>query len=68
MGFPWQEYWVGLPSSSPGDIPNPGIKPRSPSLQADSLPSETPGNPLNDYNTVAKTDSMWTLERGEQLS
>ena len=38
MGFSRQEYWSGLPSPSPGDLPNPGIKPRSPSLQADGLP------------------------------
>ena len=36
----------GLPFSSPGDLPDPGIKPRSPSLQADSLPSEPAGKPL----------------------
>jgi len=42
MGFSWQEYWSGLPSPSPGDLPDPGIKPRSPTLQADSLPSEPP--------------------------
>ena len=35
----------GLPCSSPGDLPNPGIKPRSPTLQADSLPTEPPGKP-----------------------
>ena len=35
----------GLPFSSPGDIPNPGIEPRSPALQADSSPSEPPGKP-----------------------
>ena len=35
-----QEYWSGLPFPSPGDLPDPGIKPRSPALQADSLPSE----------------------------
>ena len=35
--------WSGLPFPSSGDLPNPGIKPRSPALQADSLPSETPG-------------------------
>ena len=40
MGFPRQEYWGGLPFSSPGDLPDPGIKPRSPALQADALPSE----------------------------
>ena len=45
MGFPRQEYYSGLPFPSLGDFPNPGIKPRSPSLQADSLPSEPPGKP-----------------------
>ena len=35
-----QQYWSGLPFPSPGDLPNPGIKPRSPILQADSLPTE----------------------------
>ena len=38
MGFPRQEYWSGLLFSSPGDLPNPGIKPTSPVWQADSLP------------------------------
>jgi len=45
MGFPRQEYWNGLPCPSQGDPPNPGIKPWSPVLQADSLPSEPPGKP-----------------------
>ena len=40
MGFSRQEYWSGLPFPSPGDLPNPGIKPRSLTLQADALPSE----------------------------
>ena len=40
MGFSRQEYWSGLPFSSPGDLPNPGIKPRSPALEADTLTSE----------------------------
>ena len=40
MGFPRQEYWSGLPFPSPGDLPDPGIKPGSPALQVDSLPSE----------------------------
>ena len=39
------EYWSGQPFPSPGDLPNPGIKPRSPALQADSLPAELPGKP-----------------------
>ena len=37
MEFSRQEYWSGLPFSSPGDLPDPGIKPRSPTLQADSF-------------------------------
>ena len=40
MGFSRQEYLSGLPLPSPGDLPNPGIEPRSPALQADSLPNE----------------------------
>ena len=43
MEFSRQEYWSGLPIPSPGDLPNPGIEPKSPTLQADSLPSEPPG-------------------------
>jgi len=46
MGFSRQEYWSGLPFPSPGDIPDPGIEPRSPSLQADALTSEPPGKQL----------------------
>ena len=42
MGFSRQEYWSGLPFPSPGDLPHPGIEPRSPALQADTLPSEPP--------------------------
>ena len=38
MGFPGQKYWSGLPFPSPRDLPQPGIKPKSPVLQADSLP------------------------------
>ena len=40
--FSRQEYWSGLPSPSPRDLPDPGIKPGSPALQAESLPSEPP--------------------------
>ena len=43
MEFSRQEYWSGLPVSSPGDLPSPGIEPRSSTLQADALPSEPPG-------------------------
>ena len=45
MEFARQEYWRELPFSSPGDLPDPGIKPVSPALQADSLSSELPGKP-----------------------
>ena len=45
MGFSRQEYWSGLPFSSPGDLPDPGIELRSPALLANSLPSEPPGTP-----------------------
>ena len=44
IGFSRQEYWSGLPFPYPGDLPKPEIKPRSLALEADSLPSETPGN------------------------
>ena len=40
VGFSRQEYWSGWPFPSPGDLPNPGIEPRSPTLQADALTSE----------------------------
>ena len=46
MEFSRQEYWSGLPCPSPGDLPDPGIEPGSPTLQADSLPSESLGKPI----------------------
>ena len=49
-GFSRHEYWSGLPRPPPGDLPNPGIKPRSPTLRADSLPSEPPGKPKNNWS------------------
>ena len=45
MGFSRQEYWSGLPFPSPGDLPNPGIEPMSPALQADAFTAEPPGTP-----------------------
>ena len=45
-GFTRQKYWSGLPCPPPGDLPNPGTEPRSPALQADSLPLEPPGKPM----------------------
>ena len=46
-GFSREEYWRGLPFPSPGDLPNPGIEPRFPALQTDSLPLSHQGSPLN---------------------
>ena len=51
MGFSRQEYWNGLPFPSPGDLPDPGIEPRSPTLQADIVTSEPSGN--------TKINSKW---------
>ena len=45
MEFSSQEHWSGLPFPPPGDLPNAGIEPGSPALQADSLPSEPPRKP-----------------------
>ena len=45
MGFSRQEYWSGLPFPSPGDLPDPGIEPGSPTLEAEALTSEPPGLP-----------------------
>ena len=56
-GFSRQEYWSGLPCSSPGHLPNPGIEPRSPALQADSLPFELPRKPFR--NAYQHTNNSW---------
>jgi len=61
MGFPKQEYWGGLPFPSPGNLPDPGIEPRSPSLQVDSLPLGHLGSP--EVNEVNLHRLKFTLER-----
>ena len=48
------EYWRGLPFPSPGDLPNPGFKPRSLTLQADALTSELPGKPSTKDKDINK--------------
>ena len=53
MKFSRQKYWSGWSFPSPGDHPDSGIKPRSPALQADSLPSEPPGEPGKGEEEVA---------------
>ena len=56
MGFSRQGYWSGLPFPPPGVLPNPGIEPRSPALQIDSLPTELQGKPIfYDYIIGIKT-------------
>ena len=67
MGFSRQEYWSELPFPSPEDLPDPGIEPRSPTLQADALTSEPPGKNTeelykkkkNFYNQT--TTMVWSL-------
>ena len=54
MGFSGKEYWSGLPFLFPGDLPDPGIKPGSATLQAGSLLSEPPGNPLSGCKETSK--------------
>ena len=58
MGFSRQEYWSGLPVPSPGDLPDPGIKPGSPALQTDSLPTELWGKPQLSLDTCAGSSSL----------
>ena len=61
MGFSRQECWSGLPFPSPGDLPNPGIEPRSPALQADTLPSEPPGMGFSKSNAKRELYSNTSL-------
>ena len=61
MGFLRQEYWSGLPCPSPGDLPDPGIEPRSPALYADALPAEPPGKAL----VKCRTLKGWNEERAD---
>ena len=58
MGFSRQEYWSGLPFTSAGDLPDPGIKPRSPALQAGSLPTELQGKPAIYIHTHTHTHTQ----------
>ena len=72
MGFSRQEYWSGLPLPFPGDLPNPGIKPRSPALQADSLPVGLGPWVWEEciafLYTNASLPSLWTYGWGPQCS
>ena len=61
---PWdfsrQGYWSGLPFPSPGDLPNPGIEPRSPALQADSLPTELQGKHISSVQSLSRVQLFAT--------
>ena len=61
MGFSRQEYWSGLPFPSPGDLPNPGIKPRSPALQADDLPTKLWGKPPVIYLIIVYINNTYGI-------
>ena len=65
MGFSRQEYRGGLPFPSPGDLSNPGIEPRSPALQADTLTSEPPGKPdVGEWTVINVTLRLLALTAG----
>ena len=67
MEFSSLEYWSGKPFPSPGDLLNPGIKPRSPTLQADSLPLVPPGNPGTSSHLAKILHLPSSLEIGASL-
>ena len=54
MEFSRQKYWCGVPFPSPGDLPDPGIEPGFPALQADSVPPEPPGKPTGKSNSTGQ--------------
>ena len=68
MEFSRQGYWSGLPFPSPGDLPDPGIEPGSPTLQADTLPSEPPGKPIKANEKVLWTTSSIQFSSVQLLS
>ena len=71
MGFSRQGYWSGLPFPSPGDLPDQGIEPRSPALQADALPSEPPGIMETKWRIIIVNqlgyDHSWKMGSGELI-
>ena len=66
-GFSSQEYWSGLPCPPPGDLPNPAIKPASPALWVDPLPSELPGSGMTE-RVREKKGKYLKLEKTAVLS
>ena len=68
MEFFRQEYWSGFPCPPPGDLPDLGIEPVSPALQADSLPAESWGKPIAEYLGSLKITSISPISRNSDLS
>ena len=69
MEFSRQEYWSGLPCPPPGDLPNPGIEPRSLKLQVDSLLSEPPGKPKNTgMESLSLLQGIFLTQESNQVS
>ena len=66
MEFSRQEHWSGLPFLSPGDRPDSGIKPGPPAMQADSLPSELPGKPINKCINSFSSDNKYYESKGNR--
>ena len=62
-GFSRQEYWSGLPCLPPGDLPNPGTKPRSPTLQAYPLLTEPPGKPKNTVGNLSLLQGIFLTHK-----
>ena len=65
MGFSRQECWSGLPLPSPGDLPDPGVKLGSPTLQADALPSEPPGKPYKLKGSISYSYELFIDEEND---
>ena len=63
MGFSRQEYWSGLPFPSPGDLPDPGIEPGSPALQANALTSEPPGKQETSNDLSIRGDESYLINK-----
>ena len=68
IGFSRQQYWSGLPFPSPGDLPNPGIEPGFPALEADALTSEPPGKTLvqKDTHPSDHSSTIYNSQTGKQ--
>ena len=61
MGFPRQEIWSGVPLPTPGDLPNPGIKPVSSALTCWFFPTEPPGKPQYEHNSQYNQNALLYL-------